>query len=272
MNKSLCFLRSCLPLVAAGIWLGASGATATASEKPVVAAAKPSAATARKHEVNITEFLPSMIFTVHGKPYVIDRIQDQENDIKGGFAKTSRKCPPFCIHPMEAAPGVATVGELELMEFLKNKVEKGTGLLIDARVESFYEKGTIPGSVNIPFTVLTADENDPQLREALKTLGVRPGETNNWTNVSHKAMDDFDQHVRKFHWDFSQAKEILLFCNGPWCDQSPRAIRGLVKLGYPVNKIYYYRGGMQDWLLLGLTVDVPTVAKTASAARPAAAR
>ncbi len=228
--------------------------------------AAPPAKLAPKHDVNITEFLPTMIFTVHGKPYVINRIQDEENEIKGGFAKTSRKCPPFCIHPMEAAPGVTTVGELELMEFLKNKVEKGTGMLIDARVESFYVKGTIPGSINIPFTVFTSDERDPKLQAALRTLGARPGETSNWTDTSHRATDDFNQHVRKFHWDFSSAKELLLFCNGPWCDQSPRAIKGLVKLGYPVNKMYYYRGGMQDWLLLGLSVDVPP---PPAAAKPA---
>lgn len=229
-------------------------------------AARPAAAPA-KHDVNITEFLPTVQFTVQGRTYTIDRIQDENNEITGGFAKTSRKCPPFCIHPMEAAPGVTTAGEMELMEFLKNKVEKGAGLLIDARAESWYVKGTIPGSVNIPFTVFTAEEKDPKLLEALKMLGVRPGESINWTDASHRVMDDFNQHVRKFHWDFSNAKEILLFCNGPWCDQSPRAIHGLIKLGYPVNKIYYYRGGMQDWLLLGLSVHVPL--QPAAVAKPA---
>jgi len=49
----------------------------------------------------------------------------------------------------------------------------------------------------------------------------------------------------------------VLFCNGPWCDQSPRAIRGLRKIGYPADKLHYYRGGMQDWLIMGLTTIVP---------------
>lgn len=251
--------------------LGSTGINTATAAKEAVAPAKPAAAPA--HEVNITEFLPTMVFTVQGKPYVIDRIQDENNEIKGGFAKTSRKCPPFCIHPMEAAPGVMTVGEVELMEFLKNKVEKGTGLLIDARAESWYVKGTIPGSVNIPFTVLSSEEKDPLLQEALKTLGVVKGGYVNWTDTAHKTMDEFGQHVRKFQWDFSRAKEILLFCNGPWCDQSPRAIKGLVKLGYPVNKMYYYRGGMQDWLLLGLSVHVPPPPVVATTpAKPATAR
>jgi hypothetical protein len=48
-----------------------------------------------------------------------------------------------------------------------------------------------------------------------------------------------------------------MFCNGPWCDQSPRALKNLVLLGYPPHKLNYYRGGMQLWQLLGLTAVVP---------------
>jgi rhodanese-related sulfurtransferase len=209
-------------------------------------------------EVRITEFLPEVKVNVQGKIYTIDRIQDQNNDISGAFAKTSRKCPPFCIHAMEAAPGVITVGEIELLEFLKNRVERGSGLLVDARAESWYLKGTIPGSVNIPFTAFTGEDKNPAaLPDALARLGVRKGATVNWSDSTHRGVDEFGAHARSYDWDFSGAKDVLLFCNGPWCDQSPRAIRALVKLGYPVNKIYYYRGGMQDWLQLGLTITVP---------------
>lgn len=232
------------------------------------------AAASAAKEVRITEFLPEVKVNVQGKIYTIDRIQDQNNDISGAFAKTSRKCPPFCIHPMEAAPGVATVGEIELLEFLKNKVERGTGLLVDARAESWYLKGTIPGSVNIPFTAFTGeDKNAGALADALARLGVRKGATVNWSDSTHRGTDDFGAQARSYEWDFSGAKDVLLFCNGPWCDQSPRAIRALVKLGYPVNRIFYYRGGMQDWLQLGLTVTVPTPPlKPASAPAPASVK
>ena len=96
----------------------------------VAALAAPLGAAAR--DVNITEYLPEVRFTANGRTYTIDRIQNENNELTGGFAKTSRKCPPFCIHPMEPVPGVTTVGELELLEFLKNRVEKGAGLLIDS--------------------------------------------------------------------------------------------------------------------------------------------
>lgn len=210
-------------------------------------------------DVRITEFLPEVKVFVQGKIYTIDRIQDENHNISGAFAKTSRKCPPFCIHPMEAAPGVTTVGEVELLEFLKNKVEKGSGVLVDARVESWFLKGTIPGAINIPFTAFTGEDKNPAaLVDALYLLGVRKGTTVNWSDSAHHGVDELGDHVRSYKLDFSGAKDVLLFCNGPWCDQSPRAIRALVKLGYPVNRIYYYRGGMQDWLQLGLTVVVPT--------------
>lgn len=47
---------------------------------------------------------------------------------------------------------------------------------------------------------------------------------------------------------------MILFCNGPWCGQSPTAIRAMIGAGYPADRISYYRGGMQEWRLLGLTV------------------
>ncbi|MBD3816836.1 MAG: rhodanese-like domain-containing protein, partial [Halothiobacillus sp.] len=46
-------------------------------------------------------------------------------------------------------------------------------------------------------------------------------------------------------------------CNGPWCGQSPTNIKELVSMGYPADKIYWYRGGMQSWSNLGLTTIQP---------------
>ncbi len=47
----------------------------------------------------------------------------------------------------------------------------------------------------------------------------------------------------------------IFFCNGPQCPQSPTAIRSLLSAGYPPENILYYRGGMHDWITLGLPVD-----------------
>lgn len=242
----------------------ASAMTASAAETVVRKEAPKPAAPAGTKEVRITPFMSELAFTAHGKKYTIERVQDQENALTGGFAKTSRKCPPFCVHEMVPVPGVATVGELELLEFIKNRLEKGTGVLIDARTEEWFKKGTIPGSVNIPFTTFELNEADPKLAKTLESLGVRRGTSVNFSNTDHRGTDDFGQARRSYTLDFSHAKELLLFCNGAWCDQSPRALRSLVKLGYPTSKLYYYRGGMQEWLLLGFNVIVPEGAKAAA--------
>ncbi|MED5532474.1 MAG: rhodanese-like domain-containing protein, partial [Pseudomonadota bacterium] len=49
----------------------------------------------------------------------------------------------------------------------------------------------------------------------------------------------------------------VMFCNGMWCGQSPNNIKNLLKFGYPAHKIKWYRGGMQDWEILGLSTAKP---------------
>lgn len=44
----------------------------------------------------------------------------------------------------------------------------------------------------------------------------------------------------------------VFFCNGPQCGQSPLAIRALLDAGHPPELIWYYRGGLHDWMTLGL--------------------
>jgi hypothetical protein len=48
----------------------------------------------------------------------------------------------------------------------------------------------------------------------------------------------------------------VLFCN-VWCGQSPNNIKSLLKIGCPAHKIKWYRGGMQHWATLGLTIIKP---------------
>ncbi|KUF10142.1 rhodanese-like domain-containing protein [Pseudoponticoccus marisrubri] len=185
-------------------------------------------------DVRITPDQASRAIDVNGRTIVIERIQDTAHRLTPEFTKTSRPCPPFCIHPIAAAEGVATVGEIEVIDFLDQKVAAGTGLLIDSRVPEWHAKGTIPGAVNVPF--VTLEPTNPYRDEILQALGARK---------------------QGAGWDFSGAMELMLFCNGPWCDQSPRAIRNLTATGYPPSKLHYYRGGMQLWMLLGLTVQSP---------------
>lgn len=183
-------------------------------------------------KVNITKELP-YIDIKHKKRIVrIERVQDNANNIDGAFSKTSRPCPPFCVQPVKVAPGVKLVAEIELMDFLLSEVAEGAGMLIDARVPSWNSKGTIPGSFNVPFTVCSAPDDDPELIAAMAKFGVTRG--------------------RFGGWDYRKVKDLMFYCNGPWCGQSPRAIKGLLSKGFPPSKMTYYRGGMQLWQVLGL--------------------
>ncbi len=178
------------------------------------------ATVAAELEVKINGNTPSVTVQTPDGPVEIMRNQDTEATIHPAYAKTSRKCPPFCIQPMQVAPGVTTVGEIELLEFAKNG-----GKLIDGRTIEWHLEGTIPGAINMPYT---------QMADRLDEIGCS------------KKSDG--------KWDCAGAEKVLLFCNGPWCGQSPMAIKAMLREGYPADRILYYRGGMQAWHTLGLTV------------------
>ena len=72
-----------------------------------------------KLEVKINGRMPTVTVPTADGPVKIMRNQDTANTIHPDYAKTSRKCPPFCVQPMQVAPGVTTVGEVELLEFAK---------------------------------------------------------------------------------------------------------------------------------------------------------
>lgn len=205
-------------------------------------------------DVNITED-KSTIKVLHANKIIeVRRDQDPNHLVDAMWAKTSRTCPPFCIQPSRPLEGVELLTEVDLFEFMEQEINNDTGVLIDARLPDWHLRGTIPGSVNIPFTVFQREPNDPKLVKALSLLGARPRGAD---GAIIKLIDDLLGSDKTEQWDFSEAKHIVLWCNGPWCGQSPHAIRALAHLGYPVEKMGYYRGGMQMWQILGLTTVVP---------------
>ncbi|MGD9297990.1 MAG: rhodanese-like domain-containing protein, partial [Chromatiales bacterium] len=109
---------------------------------------------AEKLAVGITPDLQKLDFKHDGKSYTIMRNQDQKNTINENFAKTSRKCPPFCIQPIVLAPGVETLGEVEMIHYVKKMSEGENIIVVDSRTPDWVERGTIPGAKNIPWTKL----------------------------------------------------------------------------------------------------------------------
>ncbi|SFJ92942.1 rhodanese-like domain-containing protein [Celeribacter neptunius] len=191
----------------------------------MAAAAACFGAAAMAEPVGITPDTMSVTVETGAGPVEISRIQDNANEVTGIWAQTSRPCPNFCIQPMTPAEGVTTIGELELMEML----QAPDAVVLDSRVQPDFEGGAIPGAKHMAYT---------EAADRLGELGCEP---------------DFEGFI----CEGDAVPRVALYCNGPWCGQSPTAARRMIEAGFPAEKLYYYRGGIQVWRMLGLTVVVP---------------
>ncbi len=138
------------------------------------------------------------------------------------------------ISPIKISEGIETYGELEVIEFMKKQQTDKNLVLVDARMRPWYLKGTLPGAVNLPFKTFSPTHQDFEI--VMDTAGV-----------------EYEEGI----YNFKNAKTLLLFCNGVWCPQSTWAIENLLKIGYPKEKLLWYRGGMYSWKMLNLTTIVP---------------
>lgn len=207
--------------------------TALRAEEHLVAADE-------QYPVKISHTLPYIDLPgIHqGNTVRLERVQDTENMIDFEFALTSRPCPPFCIQPIKLGPGIETVGELEVIDYLRRIAAGDESILvIDSRTKNWLYKGMIPGAVSIPWKKFHYKHTDQDtLLEMLEfQLGV----------------------VRQENFlNFQNAKTLVLYCNGNWCGQSATSIRSLLLLGYPPHKLKWYRDGMHGWKMLGLTTVI----------------
>ncbi len=151
-------------------------------------------------------------FTLNGVALSQDRNRSMPDAFKN---PAGRLCKPFCVQP-ETVEGATT---FIVEDFAKHATEINAGdfLIIDMRTPEWFAKGTIPGAVNLPYTDLTGKKTKAKAKMKRKLEG----------------------------------KAIVAFCNGWWCGQSPTGIRALVDLEYS-GKMYYFRGGCQDWTDAGL--------------------
>ena len=163
-----------------------------------------------------------------GESVEIMRNQNPENTISELYSTTFRGMPqamnPFAPHDVE------TLGEREFTAYMMEAQKDKDILIVDTRTEGWHYRLTIPGSVNYPFTLMKEKED------------------------MEDALDDFGVNVEGDSYDFANAKTLVWFCNGYWCGQTPTMGRALLAEGYPEEKLKYYRGGMQAWTSLGLTV------------------
>ena len=196
--------------------------------------------------VGITADRPYLDVMHEGRLVRLQREQDNFAQIDPDFAMTSRPCPPYCIQPMHLAPGIETIGELEMLGYLERIARGDDGVLvIDSRDGDWLQRsGIIPGAIHLQWERLHPQHAEPAAIAEILELQFGASRTGGKVQL----------------WNFENAKTLVLYCNGPWCGQSPTNIRQLLALGYPAHKLKWYRGGMQAWKSLGLTT-VPWKAK-----------
>ena len=170
-----------------------------------------------------------------------------------------RRVPDICkktfvtkigvLQPMSLGKGIKTVGELEVLLHIKS-VDKNPKeyILLDTRTKNWFKQMKIPLAVNLPFNEINyleeSDEDDFDTFDEFKV----------YQQQLKKLLGLLNIKETKEGLDFSTAKLLMVYCNGTWCSQSPNAIYRLINLGYPREKILWYRGGMQDWLIYDYTV------------------
>lgn len=171
-------------------------------------------------------------FVFDGAPVAIAPNFSEAATYAARFAAVVPSCDPHCIAPQIVADGIETIVETDVLDFLLNGVAQSQGLLVDARMPTERSKGFIPGSVSLPHETL--GKNNEFRDDILKALGAR-------------AFEDV--------FNFADAQNLVVFDNGPSQNDAGLLIAHFMEAGYPPEKIRYYRGGMQVWSVVGLTVQ-----------------
>ena len=180
------------------------------------------------------------------KPQECAEVKFDPKIVFGGDVQATDSVNPNCkrafvtymgkIAPIKYSDKVETFGEVEVLDFIEKAKTDKNMMLVDSRTENWFYHETIPSAVNIPYIYMKQSQYPDEFEEYVEMLGVK--------KVNGK-------------YDFSNAKTILMFCNGAWCGQSPESLKELIAIGYPEEKLKWYRGGMQSWLSLGLTTVKP---------------
>lgn len=96
-----------------------------------------------------------------------------------------------------------------------DEFQKGT-IFVDSRTRDKYERGHIPGAINIP-------------------------------------LEEFDQHINDFFQTVPLDSRIITYCDGEKCESSKDLALELEKLGYKNVKSFF--GGWNQWTQANLPVE-----------------
>ena len=96
-----------------------------------------------------------------------------------------------------------------------------------------------------------------QLDRGLSLVDSRPADVYGSFTIPGARNIPHDETVERIG-QLDPAQSTIFFCNGPQCAASPEAIDALLTAGYPPAAIRYYRGGLHDWISLGLPTEPPS--------------
>jgi rhodanese-related sulfurtransferase/glutaredoxin len=104
--------------------------------------------------------------------------------------------------------------------------------------------------------VLTVGEQEVyhHKKNDLPIIDSRKPGTKDEVSIPGSKNIPYDEIVTRME-ELDEDHPSIFFCNGPQCPQSTTAIKNLLDTGYPPDRILYYRGGMHDWITLGLPVQ-----------------
>jgi len=106
--------------------------------------------------------------------------------------------------------------------------------------------------------VCTAGELEvlEHLDRGLSLIDSRPAEAYGFATIPGACNIPHDETAERIS-QLDPAQPTIFFGNGSQCAASPQAIDALLTSGYPPAAIHYYRGGLHDWISLGLPTEPP---------------
>ncbi|MBK5214444.1 MAG: hypothetical protein JJE55_12380 [Flavobacteriaceae bacterium] len=168
---------------------------------------------------------------------------------------------------------VESVGmpEIDKINELKTRIKDISQIRITKRDENYMipkNIGTEPGLVEVDTTwgsiqsikaaqqVHTVGELEVynHHNKGLAIIDARKPDTSGSVTIPGSKNIPYDELVERMD-ELDKNNPSIFFCNGPQCPQSSTAIKSLLDAGYTANRILYYRGGMHDWITLGLPVQ-----------------
>jgi rhodanese-related sulfurtransferase/glutaredoxin len=207
-----------------------------------------------------------------GLPYEVMFFEDHPEMIEKYHLKTS---PLFIVNDKVVSVGLP--GEKKIMELKTERTNINKKDISEKRAPKREDTQMVPQPVSSEPGLVIVDTTWGIIQPLQVANGVRTVDEIEVNEFQENGLPIVDSRTSDFYKistiagainiphneitermdELDRNSPTIFFCNGPQCPQSPTAIKNLLEVGYPADKIWYYRGGMHDWVTLGLPVKRP---------------